>query len=189
MLHMPSFSALLARSSDHYEDFSCHRWTSQYHSANDTHRCSPPTLATITLPQLHPQPSTAPHSQNARETSTLDPVTTQDPWSNTCPELIEIARKTYTKVIRLKTGLMILSKTKVGYKFIETLNRTVNSLIENNVNTFAMHAVKIFPPHYNAKQSPKTMDPYLKQWQGDVSNGKTEIWMTYITKGRRCKCA
>ena len=59
----------LARSCDHYHGFSCHRCTSQFHSTNDMHECNPPTLATTTLPQNHPHPSTAPHSQNSREPS------------------------------------------------------------------------------------------------------------------------
>ena len=135
----------LARSSDHYDDFSCHRCTSQFHSANDKHECNPPTLATTTLPQMHPHPSTAPHSQNSGESSTIEPRTNQDPWSNPCPELKETTRKIYTEKVHWKPVFMILSKNKVGYNFIETLNRTSNSLIENNENTFAIHAAMIFP--------------------------------------------
>ena len=69
----------------------------------------------------------------------------QDPWSNPCPELIETTPKIYTEVVHWKPVFMILSKNKVGYNFIETLNRTLNSLIENKENTFAMHAAMIFP--------------------------------------------
>ena len=132
----------LARSSDHYDDFSCHRCTTQFHSANDKHECNPPALATTTLPQMHP--STAPHSQNSGESSTIEPRSIQDPWSNPCPELIETTRKIYTEVVHWKPIFMILSKNKVGYNFIETLKRTLNSLIENNENNFAMHAAMIF---------------------------------------------
>ena len=48
----------------------------------DPHQCNPPTLAITTLSHLHPHPSTAPLSQNSREPSTIEPVTTQEPWSN-----------------------------------------------------------------------------------------------------------
>ena len=153
----------LARSTDHNDDFSCHRCTSQFHSANDKHECNPPTLATTTLSQMHPHPSTAPHSQNSGESSTIEPRTIQDPWSNPCPELIETTRKIYTEVVHWKPVFMILSKNEVGYNFIETLNRTLNSLIENNKNTFAMHAAMIFPHLLLCKQSPKLMDLYPKQ--------------------------
>ena len=71
----------LARSSDHYDDFSCHRCTSQFNSANDKHEGNPPTLATTTLPQMHPQPSTTPHSQNSGESSTIEPRSMVKPLS------------------------------------------------------------------------------------------------------------
>ena len=87
----------VARINDQYGDFSCHSWTSQFHAANDPHECNPPTLATTTLPQIHPHPSTAPHSQNSREPSTLETRITQDPWSNPCPELRKSQGKNYPK--------------------------------------------------------------------------------------------
>ena len=60
--------------------------------------------------------------------------------------------------------------------FIETLNRTLNSLIENNENTFAMHAAMIFPQLLLCKTKSKidgslskTIARRLKQWQdGDL---------------------
>ena len=88
---------------------------------------------------------------------------------------------------------MILSENKVGHNFIETLNRPLNILIENNENTFAMHAAMIFP-HLLLCESPKvlltttkseidgslskTIARRLKQWQdGDLdglyNEGKT----------------
>ena len=76
-------------SSDDYDNFSCHRCTSQFHRANDTQECNPPTLATTTLAQLYPHPSTDPLLQNSRDPSTKEPVTTQDPCSKPCPELIK----------------------------------------------------------------------------------------------------
>ena len=103
----------LARSRDQYDDFSCHRCTTHFHSANDTHGCNPSTLATSTLPQIHPHPSTAPHSQNSRELSTLETRTTQDPWSNPCPELTGTTRKLYSEVVHWKPVSMILSKDKL----------------------------------------------------------------------------
>ena len=71
---------------------------------------------------------------------------------------------------------MILSKNKVGYNFIETLKRTLNSLIKNNENTFAMHAAMIFPHLLLFKTKSKndgclskTIARRLKQWQdGDL---------------------
>ena len=71
---------------------------------------------------------------------------------------------------------MIWTKNKVGYNFIETLNRTLNSLIENNENTFAMHAAMIFPHLLLCKTKSKidgslskTIARRLKQWQdGDL---------------------
>ena len=91
----------LSHSSDHYDDFSCLRCTSLFHSANDPHECNPPTLATTTLSQLHHHPSTASQSQNSKQPSTIEPPkTTQDPCSNPCPELIEITRKIYSEVVQ-----------------------------------------------------------------------------------------
>ena len=71
---------------------------------------------------------------------------------------------------------MILSKNKVVYNFIETLNRTLNSLIENNEKTFAMYAAIIFPhlllcktKSKNDGSLSKTIARRLKQWQdGDL---------------------
>ena len=187
----------LARSSDHYDDFSCHRCTSQFHSANDKHECNPPTLATTTLPQMHPHPSPAPHSQNSGESSTIEPRTIQDPWSNPCPELIETTRKIYTEVVHWKPVFMILSKIKVGYNFIETLNRTLNSLIENNENTFAMHAAMIFPHLLLCKTKSeidgslsKTIARQLKQWQdGDLDGlyNEGKALQMRLLKGSRRK--
>ena len=187
----------LARSSDHYDDFSCHRCTSQFHSANDKHECNPPTLATTTLPQMHPHPSTAPHSQNSGESSTIEPRTIQDPWSNPCPELIETTRKIYTKVVHWKLVFMILSKNKIGYNFIETLNRTLNSLIENNKNAFAMHPAMIFPHLLLCKTKfeidgslSKTIARRLKQWQdGDLDGlyNEGKALQMRLLKGNRRK--
>ena len=71
----------------------------------------------------------------------------------------------------LETGLYALVKNKVGYNFIETLNRTLNSLIENYENTFAMHAAMIFPHLLPCKTKfeidgflSKTIARRLKQW-------------------------
>ena len=73
---------------------------------------------------------------------------------------------------------MILSKNKVGYNFIETVNRTLNSLIENNENTFAMHAAMIFPHLILCKIKSKNdgflskiIARRLKQWQGGDLDG------------------
>ena len=71
---------------------------------------------------------------------------------------------------------MILSKIKFGVNFIETLNRTLNSLIENNENTFAMHAARIFThlllcktKSENDESLSKTEARRFKQWQdGDL---------------------
>ena len=76
----------------------------------------------------------------------------------------------------LETGLYDLVKTKVGYNFIETLNRTLNSLIENNKKTFAIHAAIIFPhlllcktKSKNDGSLSKTIVRRLKQWEdGDL---------------------
>ena len=187
----------LARSSDHYDDLSCHRCTSQFHSANDKHECNPPTLATTTLPQMHPHASTAPHSQNTGESSTIEPRAIQDPWSNPCPEHIETTRKLYTEVVHWKPVFMILSKNKVSYNFIETLNRTLNSLIENTENTFAMHAAMIFPHLLLCKTKSKidgslskTIARRLKQWQdGDLDglNKEGKALQMRVLKGSRRK--
>ena len=141
-------------------------------------------------------PSTAPHSQKSGESSTIEPRTLQDPWSNHCPELIETTRKIYTEVVHWKLLFMILSKNKVGYNFIETLNRTLNSQIENNENTFAMHAAMIFPHILLCKTKSeidgslsKTIARRLKQWQdGDLdglhNKGKAPQ-MHLLEKSRR----
>ena len=174
----------LARSSDHYYDFSCHRRTSQLHSTNGTHECNPPTLATTTLPQMHPHPFNYPQSQNSREPSTTKTKTTQDPWSNICPELTEATIKIYTEVVLWKPVSVVLSENKVNYNFNETLNRTLNSLIESNENTFAMLAAMIFPNLLLCKTKSKideslskTIARRLEQWQeGDLDDLCKKKW-------------
>ena len=72
---------------------------------------------------------------------------------------------------------MILSK-KVRYNFIKTLKKTLNSLIENNEKTFAMHATRIFQSlllcktkSENDRSFHKTIAKRLKQWQdGDLDD-------------------
>ena len=91
---------------------------------------------------------------------------------------------------------MILSKNKVGYNFIETLNRTLNSLIKNNENTFAMHAAMIFPHLLLCKTKSKidgslskTLARRLKQWQdGDldrINNLGKALQMRVLKESRR----
>ena len=157
----------------------------------------PPILAATTLPQIHPHPSTAQHSQNSREPSTLETRTTQDPWSNPCPELIETTRKIYSELVHWKPFFMILSKTKVGYNFKLTLKRTRNSHIENNENTFAMHAAMIFPHLLLRKTKSEnngslftTIARRLKQWQNGDLDGLYNEWKALqmlLTKGSRRK--
>ena len=132
-------------SSDPYDNFSSHRCTSQFYSPNGTYESHRPTLATSTLTELHPLAYTAPLPKNSKESSTIEPVTTQDLWSNHSPDFIEFIMKIYSKVVHWKPVFMILSKNKVGYNFIETLNRTLYSLIENNENSFAMPTAMDFP--------------------------------------------
>ena len=144
---------------------------------------------------MHLHPSTAPHSQNSGESSTIEPRKIQDPWSNPCPELIETTRKIYTEVVHWKPVFMILAKNKVGYNFIETLNRTLNSLIENNEKTFAMLAAMIFPHLLLCKTKSeidgslsKLIARRLKQWQdGDLDElySKRKALQMRLLKGRR----
>ena len=92
---------------------------------------------------------------------------------------------------------MILSKNKVGYNFIETLNRTLNSLIENNENTFTMHAAMIFPHLLLCKTKSeidgslsKTIARRLKQWQdGDLDGlyNEGKALQMRLLKGSRRK--
>ena len=92
---------------------------------------------------------------------------------------------------------MILSKNKVGYNFIETLNKTLNSLIENNENTFAMHAAMIFPHLLLCKTKSeidgslsKTIARRLKQWQdGDLDElyNEGKALQMRLLKGSRRK--
>ena len=145
---------------------------------------------------MHPHPSTAPHSQNSGESPTIEPRTIQDPWSNPCPELKETTGKIYAEVVHWKPVFMILSKNKVGYNFIENLNRSLNSLIENNKNTFAMHAARIFL-HLLLCQTKseidgslsKTITRRLQQWQdGNLDtlyNGGKALQMRLLKGSRR----
>ena len=92
---------------------------------------------------------------------------------------------------------MILSKNKVGYNFIETLNRTLNSLIENNENTFAMHAAMVFPHLLLCKTKSeidgslsKTIARRLKHWQdGDLDGlyNEGKALQMRLLKGSRRK--
>ena len=95
----------------------------------------------------------------------------------------------YTEVVHWKLVFMILSKNKVAENFIETINTTLNSLIENNENTFAMHAAMIFShllldktKSENDGSLSKTIARRLKQWEDGDLDGLNK-------KGRRCKCA
>ena len=146
---------------------------------------------------MHPHPSTAPHSQNSGESFTIEPRTIQDPWSNPCPELIETTRKLYAEVVHWKPVFMILSKNKVGYNFIEVLSRTLSNLIENNKNTFAMHAAIIFP-HLLLCKTKSEIDGFLsttiarrvKQWQdGDLDGlyNEGKALQMRLLKGSRRK--
>ena len=92
---------------------------------------------------------------------------------------------------------MILSNNKVVYKFIETLNRTLNSLIENNENTFAMHAAMIFPHLILCKTKSeiygslsKTLARRPKQWQDGHLDGlynQEKALQMRLLKGSRRK--
>ena len=92
---------------------------------------------------------------------------------------------------------MILSKTKVGYNFIEILKRTLNSLKENNENIFAMHAAIIFPhlllcktKSENDGSLSKTIARRLKQWQdGDLDglHNEGKALQMRLLKGNRRK--
>ena len=123
------------QSSDHYDSFSCHRCTH--------------------APQPNPQPSTAPHLQNLRKSSTMELVRTQDQGPNPLSRSHENHKENISGPLEI--GLVILSKSNLGYNFIETLNRTLNSLRENS------DAAMIFPHLFRAKQCPKTMDLYIEQ--------------------------
>ena len=110
---------------------------------------------------------------------------------------VETTRKIYTEVVHWKPVFMILSKNKVGYNFIETLNRTLNSLIENNENTFAMLAAMIFPQLLLCKTKSeidgslsKTIARRLKQWQdGDLDGlyNEGKALQMRLLKGSRRK--
>ena len=88
----------------------------------------------------------------------------------------------YTEVVHWKLVFMILSKNKVAENFIETINTTLNSLIENNENTFAMHAAMIFShllldktKSENDGSLSKTIARRLKQWEdGDLDGLNNE---------------
>ena len=100
-------------------------------------------------------------------------------------------------MVHWKPVFMILSKNKVRYNFIETLSRTLNSLIENNENTFAMHAAMIFPHLLLCKTKSeidgslsKSIARRLKQWQdGDLDGLKNEgkALQMRLLKGSRRK--
>ena len=66
---------------------------------------------------------------------------------------------------------MSLAKNRIGFNFIATLNRTLNSLIEPQETTYAMHATIIFPDFMLCKTklesdglNSKTIARRLKQW-------------------------
>ena len=66
---------------------------------------------------------------------------------------------------------MILAKKIIGFNFIETLIRTLNSLIKMQENTYAMHATMIFPQLMLCKtksesdgSNSKTIARRHKQW-------------------------
>ena len=130
-------SSGLNRASDHDENFSCICCTSLI------------TDNTTTDIQAHPtQPQHAPstNDQNPAIANSIEIITaTPDPWSNPTTGLKDKIRTIYSQVVHWKPVFMILAENRIGFNFIETLNRTLNSLIETQENTYAMHATMIFP--------------------------------------------
>ena len=84
-----------------------------------------------------------------------------------------------------------------GLAIIPLINRTLNSLIENNENAFAMHAAMIFPhlllcktKSENDGSLSKTIARRLKQWQdGDLDGlyNEGKALQISLTKGSRRK--
>ena len=128
---------ILNQASDHDKNFSCIRCTSLI-----THN----TTTNIQAPPTQPEHAPSSNDQNPAISNSNETVTaTPDPWSNPTPELKDKIRKIYSQGVYWKPVFMIHAKNRIGFNFIETLNRTLNSLIETQENTYAMHATRIFP--------------------------------------------
>ena len=117
----------LNRASDHDENFGCIRCTSLITDNTTTDIQAPPT-------QLQQAPST--NYKNLANASSNETITaTPDPWSNPTPEKNYKIKTIYSQVVHQKTVFMILAKNRIGFNFIETLKRTLNSLTETQENT------------------------------------------------------
>ena len=128
----------LNRASDHDENFSCIRCTSLITDNPTTGNQAP-----------QPQHAPSTNDQNPAIANSNEAITaTPDPWSNPTPELKDKMRTIYSQVVHLKPVFMTLAKNKIGFNLLETLQRTLNSAIETQENTYATHAKMIFPhPH------------------------------------------
>ena len=153
----------LNRASDHDENFGCIRCTSLITDNTTTDIQAPPT-------QLQQAPSTN-YKNLANATSNETITATPDPWSNPTPEKNYKIKTIYSQVVHRKTVFMILAKNRIGFNFIETLKRTLNSLTETQENTYAMHATMIFPHIMLCKTKSEsdgsnslTIARRLKQW-------------------------
>ena len=92
---------------------------------------------------------------------------------------------------------MILAKNRIGFNFIETVNRTLNSLIETQENTYARHATMIFPQPMQCKTklesdglNSKTVARRLRHWHkcelDELFNEGKEL-QTRVVKSKKKK--
>ena len=114
------------------------------------------TTSDIHVPPTQPEQTQSINHQNPAITNGNETVTaTPSPWANPTPELKVQTRTIYTQVVHCKPVFMILATKRVGFNFIETLIRTLNSLIET-------YAIKTKSEKDGLKS--KTIARRIKQW-------------------------
>ena len=168
----------LNRASDNDENFSCIRCTSLI-TDNTTTDIQVLPAQSQRAPLTNDQ---NPAIGNSNETVTATP----EPWLNPTPELKQKLRTIYSQVVHWKLVFMFLARNRIGFNFIKTLNRTINSLIETQENSYAMHAIVIFSHLIlceteleRERSNSKTIARRLKQWQKDELD-------ELLTKEKRC---
>ena len=157
------------------------------------------TTTDIQATTTQPQQSASTNDQTPATANSNDTVTaTPGPWSSPTPELKVKIRTIFSQVVHRKSVFMILAKNRTESNFIETVNRTLNSLIETQENTYAMHATMTFP-HLMLCKTKKSESlasnsnfkaKRLKQWQkgelGEIFNERKALQMR-LAKSKKKK--
>ena len=149
------------------------------------------TLPPVTQTEPHsadtaPEPN--PPVTSSPDTTTEEQVTAQDFWRN-IQEKRHILKRVYEQVVHWKPVFFILSKNKVGFSFVESLNSLLSPIANNSCNSdVALYAACIMPHLVLPKTKTeidgsisKIIGRRLKQW----NSGKIEDLLEEATALQR----